>query len=248
MMMMFFFFPPPTLSVTETVGVAESRGTGLWDGARGFRADTLQTARRPSGQPALRSALLALGLLLGHLPRLLLFFEQEGFGVAVRRLLQRCHSQLDRVDLLNGGHPSQRQPVPATAGAAQVAAGTLAPAPLLGHWNRCCTGSRCSDRRRRCTGRGRHFAPAPLLGHGNRCCTGSCRLGTLRPLRRRVDDKYCRCRVDGWCWVKVLSHGTRCSIGCVGHLGRSPRAVERRTQPRDQVQHRAVERRTRPRE
>ena len=26
---------------------------------------------------------------------LLLFFEQEGFGAAARRLLQRCHSQLD---------------------------------------------------------------------------------------------------------------------------------------------------------
>ena len=45
MMMMMFFFARPTLSVTETVGVAESRGTGLWDGARGFPADpTPQTA------------------------------------------------------------------------------------------------------------------------------------------------------------------------------------------------------------
>ena len=98
-----FFLPRPTLSVRsensngcgnreETVfgtvpGVflripTPNRLLGHRDGARSFHADTPQTAERPSGQTGrtssmLRSALLALGLLLGHLPRLLLFFEQE---------------------------------------------------------------------------------------------------------------------------------------------------------------------------
>ena len=104
------------------------------------------SGRRPGF--ALRSALLALGLLLGHLPRLLFFFEQEGFGVAVRRLLHRCRSQLDESsrrsielgaslpetagqqvgDLLNGGLISEA----AGAATAGVTAGTGAMGSITG--------------------------------------------------------------------------------------------------------------------
>ena len=120
-MIFFFFFARPTLSVRSENSYGRgnrevpvfgtvpgvflriphtkplARSSGRRPGFPRRHTPNCRAALRPiwSHILMLRSALLALGLLLGHLPRLLLFFEQEGFGAAVRRLLQRCHSQLD---------------------------------------------------------------------------------------------------------------------------------------------------------